>query len=256
MDYGEIGSNPGVRTFRKTPTCRQSLQPTVNSQLYKNPQTCFEGPFGEVIRANGPMAKANPFRFSTKYQDDESDLLYYGYRYYTASTGRWISKDPIEERGGRNLYAACLNNLVIQVDRLGKWSWPTTIAGDAENLDDCLDACDKICFKCGPINNCRSCYCYCWAKFPPTPRGKSQASLIAEWQKLHPNDSWPTCPDGSQAHAHHAKPLADGGADDGSNIEPKCADDHKKHHSGDGDYSRWGKRKGRTCKKSDPLDQE
>jgi hypothetical protein len=26
------------------------------------------GPFGEVLRATGPMAKANPFRFSTKYQ--------------------------------------------------------------------------------------------------------------------------------------------------------------------------------------------
>ena len=53
------------------------------------------GPFGEVIRATGPMAKANPFRFSTKYQDDETDLLYYGYRYYNASTGRWVSRDPI-----------------------------------------------------------------------------------------------------------------------------------------------------------------
>ena len=45
------------------------------------------GPFGEVIRATGPMAKANPFRFSTKFQDDETDLLYYGYRYYNPSTG-------------------------------------------------------------------------------------------------------------------------------------------------------------------------
>jgi hypothetical protein len=30
------------------------------------------GPFGELLRATGPMAKANPFRFSTKYQDDET----------------------------------------------------------------------------------------------------------------------------------------------------------------------------------------
>ena len=30
------------------------------------------GPFGEVIRATGPMAKENPFRFSTKYQDEET----------------------------------------------------------------------------------------------------------------------------------------------------------------------------------------
>jgi hypothetical protein len=34
------------------------------------------GPFGGVIRQTGSMAKANPFRFSTKYQDDESDLIY------------------------------------------------------------------------------------------------------------------------------------------------------------------------------------
>jgi len=48
------------------------------------------------------MAKANPFRFSTKYQNDETDLLYYGYLYYNASTGRWLSRDPIEENGGRS----------------------------------------------------------------------------------------------------------------------------------------------------------
>ena len=49
------------------------------------------------------MAKANPFRFSTKYQDDETDLLYYGYRYYNASTGRWMSCDPYEKVGGNLL---------------------------------------------------------------------------------------------------------------------------------------------------------
>jgi RHS repeat-associated protein len=57
------------------------------------------GPFGEVIRATGPMAKVNPFRFSTKYQDDETGLLYYGYRFYNPSTGRWLSRDPIDELG-------------------------------------------------------------------------------------------------------------------------------------------------------------
>ena len=55
------------------------------------------GSFGEVLRATGSMAKANLFRFSTKYQDDESDLLYYGYRYYNAGTGRWLSHDPLKE---------------------------------------------------------------------------------------------------------------------------------------------------------------
>jgi RHS repeat-associated protein len=77
------------------------------------------GPFGEVIRATGPMAKVNPFRFSTKCQDDETDTLYYGYRYYNASTGQWLSRDPIEERGGKNLYGFAEANPVDRTDGLG-----------------------------------------------------------------------------------------------------------------------------------------
>jgi|GEM_PF-1444022 len=56
-------------------------------------------PFGQLIRSTGVMAKNNPFRFSTKYWDDETDLVYYGYRYYTPSTGTWLSRDPMGEVG-------------------------------------------------------------------------------------------------------------------------------------------------------------
>jgi len=99
------------------------------------------GPFGELLRATGPMAKLNPFRFSTKYQDDETDLVYYGYRYYNASTGRWLSKDPLGDLSFRMSYLASLppreqgirarqlptgddymfveNNPLNQIDRLG-----------------------------------------------------------------------------------------------------------------------------------------
>jgi RHS repeat-associated protein len=77
------------------------------------------GALGEVVRATGPMAKANPFRFSAKYRGDETDLLYYGYRYYNASTGRWISRDYLGERGGKNLFAFVVNFPVSLVDPLG-----------------------------------------------------------------------------------------------------------------------------------------
>ena len=69
------------------------------------------GPFGELLRATGPMAFTNPFRFSTKYQDDETGLLYYGYRYYNASTGRWLSRDPINELGANTIYDFDLDTL-------------------------------------------------------------------------------------------------------------------------------------------------
>ena len=77
------------------------------------------GPFGELVRATGLMAKANPFRFSTKYQDDESDLLYYGYRSYNPTLGRWLSRDPIEEKGGENVYGLVGNDAVNDYDALG-----------------------------------------------------------------------------------------------------------------------------------------
>jgi RHS repeat-associated protein len=57
------------------------------------------GPFGEALRATGSAASANPFRFSTKYTDDETGLLYYGYRFYNPQLGRWANRDPIEEAG-------------------------------------------------------------------------------------------------------------------------------------------------------------
>jgi RHS repeat-associated protein len=95
------------------------------------------GPFGEVIRATGPMAKANPFRFSTKYQDDETDLLYYGYRYYNATTGRWISRDPLGEVGGAHLYRFVANEPVAQTDLLGLQSIPQTPASPAK--DPCTE---------------------------------------------------------------------------------------------------------------------
>ena len=77
------------------------------------------GPFGEVLRASGTMAKTNPFRFSTKYTDDETDFVYYGYRYYNPSTGRWLNRDPIGEAVGINLYGFVYNNPVNRFDRLG-----------------------------------------------------------------------------------------------------------------------------------------
>lgn len=47
-------------------------------------------------------------------------MPYYGYRYYAPETGRWISRDPIEEKGGINLLAVLMNNPVNRWDRLGQ----------------------------------------------------------------------------------------------------------------------------------------
>jgi RHS repeat-associated protein len=143
----------------------------------KRARTCFEGPFGELVRKTGDLADINPFRFSTKYQDGETDLLYYGYRYYNASTGRWLSRDPIGERGGLNLYEFVGNEPSNGVDPLGLYlrspSWinclgyasgqdadiqPDEKGGKSGKGESLKEVVEKLGFKCkGPTTKeCKS----------------------------------------------------------------------------------------------------
>ena len=73
--------------------------------------------------AGGLYADALPFHFSTKFTDPESGLNYYGYRFYDARDGRWLSRDPIGEQGGVNLYGMVGNGPVNRMDVLGRIGW-------------------------------------------------------------------------------------------------------------------------------------
>ncbi|MGA1795436.1 MAG: RHS repeat domain-containing protein [bacterium] len=80
-------------------------------------------PFGNGITVSGSVAGENAFRFSTKYLDVETVLVSYGYRYYFPEFGRSISKDPLEENGGANLYAFAGNDSINSIDVIGLWKW-------------------------------------------------------------------------------------------------------------------------------------
>jgi RHS repeat-associated protein len=81
------------------------------------------GPFGEAIRADATdeFAASQPFRFSTKWTDSETGLVYYGRRYYNPSQGRFLGRDPIEEKGGLHVYGFCRNDGVNRWDFLGEF---------------------------------------------------------------------------------------------------------------------------------------
>jgi len=86
-------------------------------------------PFGGLSLCT--EAVPNDFRFSTKFFDTETGLVYYGHRYYSPSLGRWFSKDPIEEEGGWNLYCMVRNNVIFNVDNLGLFSFTSKGFGGA-----------------------------------------------------------------------------------------------------------------------------
>jgi RHS repeat-associated protein len=87
------------------------------------------GPYGNVLNDltadddldgvpdAGAYAAENPWRFSTKQWDCETGLLYFGLRYRDRE--RWINRDPIEERGGINLFAYVGNRPVSLIDPVG-----------------------------------------------------------------------------------------------------------------------------------------
>ena len=51
-----------------------------------------------------------------------------GQCFYNPSSGRWLSRDPQQESGGRNLYIAVANDPLGRIDRLGlrdfQWRYP------------------------------------------------------------------------------------------------------------------------------------
>jgi len=89
------------------------------------------GPFGEPIRLTGPAANLNPFRFSTKRTDSTTDLVLYEYRAYSPALGRWLSRDPIGEKGGLNLHEFVKNRPIILVDPKGQSPVVVIVVGAA-----------------------------------------------------------------------------------------------------------------------------
>jgi RHS repeat-associated protein len=82
-------------------------------------------PFGKSIESTGVLATYNPMKFSTKYADADAlsggmdlGVYYYGERFL--GEGRFLSKDPMGERGGLNLYATCNNDMVNHIDPDGR----------------------------------------------------------------------------------------------------------------------------------------
>ena len=75
-------------------------------------------PWGEVTKTGGTGVESD-FLYTSHFYHSTSDLHLTLYRAYDPELGMWLSRDPIAENGGLNLYAYVLNDPINYWDPYG-----------------------------------------------------------------------------------------------------------------------------------------
>jgi len=74
-------------------------------------------PYGQLTKVSGDLEA--DFAYTGHYRHQSSGLYLTLYRAYDPNLGRWLTRDPLGERGGINLYSYVLNNPINLYDPLG-----------------------------------------------------------------------------------------------------------------------------------------
>jgi RHS repeat-associated protein len=127
------------------------LLQTVCRHHWRAPSTsCRDAP--RSIPLAGPKPHRGPTSnriLPSKYADRESNLYYFGYRYYASGMGRWLRRDPTGEDAGPGLYRFCANSATTRTDPdgtrdLGEGEWPRAVNSNggccADDINNMLRA--------------------------------------------------------------------------------------------------------------------
>ncbi len=119
----QLADHATGKTFIPTYDGNGNIASMVNASSGSLAAAYEYSPYGEALRVDVvDVALADqPFRFSTKWTDDETGLVYYGRRFYDPRNGRFVGRDPIREKGGPNLYGFCRNDGINRWDVLEKY---------------------------------------------------------------------------------------------------------------------------------------
>lgn len=99
---------------------------TYGYDLAKNVMEVFN-PHGTIVTAYSyapygavtATGTTQPLQWSSEFYDSELGMVYYNYRHYNPLDGRWISRDPLMEKGGLNLYGFVEGKVPYATDYLG-----------------------------------------------------------------------------------------------------------------------------------------
>jgi RHS repeat-associated protein len=94
-------------------------------------------PFGRTTKVSGDLE--SDFGYAGYMRGDSDDEYWTRFRVYRADLARWLSRDPIAEQGGLNLYGYCLNDPINHVDPFGLSS-----VASPDPFDPCKDPCGDL----------------------------------------------------------------------------------------------------------------
>jgi RHS repeat-associated protein len=83
-------------------------------------------PYGNLTQSVGNVS--TDFRYAGMFFHEDSGLYLTRYRAYDPRTGRWLSRDPMEESAGANLYAYVADNPINLIDPSGEFLSPAGAA--------------------------------------------------------------------------------------------------------------------------------
>ncbi len=112
-------STVSKRDFRPGPQYTRRMMPGGESPVPTS-RSRFRPRCSMSEGLRGPAPRARPSRARTTAHRSIFGLHFYGYRWSDPVTGRWVSRDPIEERGGLNLYGLVGNDAIGRIDALGR----------------------------------------------------------------------------------------------------------------------------------------
>jgi len=112
------GTNPSTGTWRYylQDNIGSTRNLTDDSKVEKGRYWYY--PYGDIYSQSGEGIR---YKFTGKEWDDDAQMYYFPYRYYSPGIARWISRDPSGMVDGPNLYAYVGANPVNGTDPLGRY---------------------------------------------------------------------------------------------------------------------------------------
>jgi RHS repeat-associated protein len=117
FDQGEQRINAGVPTsYYYTFDYLGSVREMVDSSGTIQARYSYD-PYGRATQISGPLSC--DFQYAGMYEHATSGLNLTQFRAYNPNLGRWLSRDPLGESEGLNLYAYCNGDPINNIDPLG-----------------------------------------------------------------------------------------------------------------------------------------